>query len=105
MAGWYPGDQAYEDKQGAGNEPGLYLHFTTLYSNNSTLTDKLDVTLCLSKCSSWQPPSVADTEVSEVKDPTRGVFYIMRSFISSWCDDDVCVCVCDVTKALRFKDE
>lgn len=38
-----------EDEQGLGMTPGE-LHFITLYSNNSTPTDKLDVVLCLSKC-------------------------------------------------------
>lgn len=61
--------------------------------------------LRLSKYSSWQPPSMAETKVSEVKGPTRGVFYIMSCFVSGWWSVCVCVYVCDVTKALRFKDE
>lgn len=38
-----------KDKQRLGIEPGK-IHFTTLYSNNSTPIDKLDVVLCLSQC-------------------------------------------------------
>lgn len=38
-----------KDKQGLGMNPGK-IHFITLYSNNSTPIDKLDVVLRLSKC-------------------------------------------------------
>lgn len=38
-----------EDKQCLGMKLGK-IHFITLYSNNSTPIDKLDVVLCLAKC-------------------------------------------------------